>query len=372
MAFFFAALVTCASIFYGYLTDSLPESLFSHTDKAAILRFQRSAIDRTLLPWVGRIWRKFKYFVYRCVGRALPDPRPPIPREQRVEAVTRFALGFSDQQLVTGLAILIAALANRCQLTLYELRIVFCLAWFSATTHIATLKVLREYFYDNKVVRNWRVIGIFIFLVLLCFFQVVLILGGNEYDPSNPVNHATPTQCIIDGRTRTRSLSPIVILIGIYLLTLFLLPVYIRHTVALFRDPRKVERGGDLISTSPFIFRRNLPSHEKNEMDENATIQQEVLTRNRGFFGPFLALGSVTQYRYSFLSYLPTIMFSLTYGISQTVVVTWDNSPDTSDDVRRMGFGQVVTLALLAIPALTASEIYNGEHFCCTTHFQFV
>ncbi|PVH92734.1 hypothetical protein DM02DRAFT_662651 [Periconia macrospinosa] len=364
VAFFLASAVTCASIFYGYLTDSLPDSLLSDTDFAAIRRFQNSFINRRILHWLSRGWYILKKLCYRCVGRNLPEPRPPIPKGQRVEAVTRFILGFSDQQLVTGLAIMISALANRCHITLYELQIVFCLAWFSATTHLATLKVLHEYFYENKVVRNWRVIGILTFLVLLAFFQGVLIVAGDGQDPTEIVNHATPMQCIIDGRTQKRELGGLEILTGIYLLN-FLLYIYLKHTGDLFRNPHRINCLTEELSQSPLVAGsqitegRRPTAHDRRYASENVAIQHEVLMRNNILPGIKLGVGSVRKYRYSFLSYLPTILFSLTYGISQTVVVTWVNSPKTTGDVRRMGFGQVVSLALLAIPALTASEIYN-------------
>jgi hypothetical protein len=55
------------------------------------------------------------------------------------------------------------------------------------------------------------------------------------------------------------------------------------------------------------------------------------------------------------------MVFRMTYGIGQMVMVTWVKSPKTTGDMRKVGFGQVVALALLVIPMLTASEIYNGK-----------
>jgi hypothetical protein len=71
---------------------------------------------------------------------------------------------------------------------------------------------------------------------------------------------------------------------------------------------------------------------------------------------------SKRKYRHSFLFELPGIFSSIVLGISQTVLVIGPYSPDISNDVRSMGFGQIVALMMLAIPALTASEIYNSEH----------
>ncbi|KAF1995262.1 hypothetical protein P154DRAFT_393041, partial [Amniculicola lignicola CBS 123094] len=61
----------------------------------------------------------------------------------RQEALTRFILSLSDQQLVTGLGILVAAVSNQCTLSGAEFDIALSLAWFSATVHLVALDVLQ-------------------------------------------------------------------------------------------------------------------------------------------------------------------------------------------------------------------------------------
>ncbi|ORY14174.1 hypothetical protein BCR34DRAFT_446561, partial [Clohesyomyces aquaticus] len=141
ISFFMSAFITCVAIFWGYFTDSLPTSVLSETDMAVIERYQASGFAKAVPPGLRRYWLKIKVFALRRKKdyRASPSPN----REQRVAALTRFVLALSDQQLVTGLAVLIAAIANRCNLNVLELRIAYCLAYFSATTHLATLEVLR-------------------------------------------------------------------------------------------------------------------------------------------------------------------------------------------------------------------------------------
>ncbi|PSN66663.1 hypothetical protein BS50DRAFT_620883 [Corynespora cassiicola Philippines] len=346
-AFFLAALMTCASIFHAYLTDSLPETLLSEIDKNTIRRYQASFFARRVVPKFSRVWYVLTEALRRAARRPTSERRPPISRAQRTEAITRFVLGFSDQQLVTGLAILIAALANPCRVTLYELQIVFCLAWFSATTHIATLKVLREYLHVQARVRNVRVLAILSFLALLCFFQVILLFAGDRNYKSD-VNRGKPIQCIINGKVRTTHLDPFDVLSGIYLLLIIILPVYISHTYELFQDPRKTENG-DLVDVIWWQFETWKLTREEKEkrhvLLQNAWIQQNVL----------LSLKASAESKQP-----PRSLRRLVYGITQTVVVTWYKSPKTTDGVRRMGFGQVVVIALLALPILTASEFYNA------------
>jgi hypothetical protein len=73
--------------------------------------------------------------------------RPPKDIETRKAPLKRaievFILALSDQQLVTGLAILIAGFV-KCDISIYLFSNVFAIAWFSCMTHLATLTVLRR------------------------------------------------------------------------------------------------------------------------------------------------------------------------------------------------------------------------------------
>ena len=270
---------------------------------------------------MGRSLFNLKSILYRCIGQPAPKLRPRVPREQRVEAVTRFLLGFSDQQLATGLAILIAVLANRCHLTIYELQIAFCLAWFSATTHIATLKVLQEYFYKNKVVRNWRVLGIFTFLVLLSFLQIILLLAGDpNVGDDYGVDFATPMQCVINAQTRASKFLPFSVFTSVWVFVM-LVYVYGLHTHLLFQDPRARNYGSvDTHSQSWRTLRsleyRALSPEQRQRLSQNVSLQYNML------LSPVVssALGrspkGFTRYLESFLCYIPTIIFSMAYGIS--------------------------------------------------------
>jgi hypothetical protein len=111
-------------------------------------------------------------------------------REQKSEAVVRFTLAMSDQQLVTGLAILIGTIANMCRISFYEFQVATSLAWFSATTHLATLDVLRGYFRLNRGVCYVRVVGITVNLILLGISLIAVSMGNG---PDYLIN---PVQCV--------------------------------------------------------------------------------------------------------------------------------------------------------------------------------
>jgi len=152
-AFLTSALLTVLAILYGYLSDSLPDVYLNETDRAIIDYFQRRP------RWLHRMVSFFGFplVVYRKISRRIQsDPSNPesthIGRQKREEAVTKFVLALSDQQLATGLAVIIGAMANQCTLTHYDFNMTFSLAWFSATTHLATLDCLRDYFEKHRTV----------------------------------------------------------------------------------------------------------------------------------------------------------------------------------------------------------------------------
>ncbi len=85
------------------------------------------------------------------------DEKRRLARERRSKGIEKLILALSDQQLVAGLAILIAAYIGRCSTTLYHFYIVVSFAWFSSTVHLSTLAVLRVYLINHPRVRDWRV-----------------------------------------------------------------------------------------------------------------------------------------------------------------------------------------------------------------------
>jgi hypothetical protein len=76
----------------------------------------------------------------RFVGRKYNDTTASIKTQKAFE---QFILAFSDQQLVTGLAILISA-HFKGDITVYSFQVASALGWFSTTIHLATLVVLKQ------------------------------------------------------------------------------------------------------------------------------------------------------------------------------------------------------------------------------------
>ena len=83
--------------------------------------------------------------------------------------IEKVMMSLSDQQLVTGLAILIAGYYEMMNnnLALYHWHMIVWLALLSSSVHIASLTLLRDVLNNNPVLRNLRVAGMLILLALL-------------------------------------------------------------------------------------------------------------------------------------------------------------------------------------------------------------
>jgi hypothetical protein len=111
---------------------------------------------------------------------------PPVQHLRRVDRLTLRAnsrheksrwqkvlesvmLSLSDQQLVTGLAILIAGYYEMVHnnLSVYHWNIVIYLSWMSSAVHIASLTFLSDVFNRSHTLRNIRVAGMLALSILL-------------------------------------------------------------------------------------------------------------------------------------------------------------------------------------------------------------
>lgn len=138
-----------------------------------------------LLP--GRLLRRIDRRVF------FANSRNEESRWRRIlENVT---LTLSDQQLVTGLAILIAGYSEMASkgIDFYHWGIVVYLAWLSSAVHIESLTVLRDIFNENPRLRNIRVVGM---LALLTFLTTAMWPLRGDIEVASWV----PVKCLWDQR----------------------------------------------------------------------------------------------------------------------------------------------------------------------------
>lgn len=95
-------------------------------------------------------------------------------------------LTYTDSQIITGIAILLAGYCQlSCGISVYHWQVVVNLAWFSSLTHVASLAVLRKYFRERPVLVYCRLAAMGINLVLLGV-------------ASGPANYNAPSYKILD------------------------------------------------------------------------------------------------------------------------------------------------------------------------------
>ena len=104
-------------------------------------------------------------------------------------------LAFSDQQCITGIAILLSgysqlSLKNTNPISVYNWQIAVDLAWFSSITHLTTLTCLRHYFRQRRALGVFRIACMAVNAVILA---VSIGSTGWQLD-----NRKVPALCLFD------------------------------------------------------------------------------------------------------------------------------------------------------------------------------
>ncbi|KIL86297.1 hypothetical protein FAVG1_10695 [Fusarium avenaceum] len=342
-AFFITAVITITAVIFGYLSGSLGDEF-------------KSDLDRNVINWAETKTRSFRS----------PTPPPTASgkekfREARKQAVTQFILALSDQQLVTGLAILISGVANQKQLSGYEFSVVLCLAWFSSTTHLATLDALRTYLRSHSVIRDIRVCAMVSVLVLLLYAFCVAII-------SLQLDSTIPVQCVFSNRPDSSNPISLVGNASSAIALLILVYGYCVRIWSLYFDDgtlcRIVARVSSWLPSggrkSPLLAELGL-SHEQHIQVWHALSRAASL---RILLSLPTWMRQVVKGSYliqeSFLSSFTGIAYSFAYGVSQVIFYRWLGAPSLNADTDYMGFGQIMAIFLLVLPFLAATECYHG------------
>lgn len=126
-------------------------------------------------------------------------------RIRRRRIVTGYLKVLGVQQLIIGLAIVIAGLANRCQITLYEFNLVTSFAYFAAFTHLCSLYILQECMYNHGRARTLHVVFTTGFLALFCLAFIITNSAIDEPDRTW-LNSGNPLQCFFDASRYQKTL----------------------------------------------------------------------------------------------------------------------------------------------------------------------
>ncbi|MCJ1377243.1 hypothetical protein MMC17_000335 [Xylographa soralifera] len=341
VAFIFTGIATLVVLYAGYITDSLDNAQLNAIDLKA-RNILRSLLFLKPLPQEQ-------------------DSNIQKAKEVRSEALSRFILTFSDQQLVTGLAVLIASFAKQCTITGYNFQITTALAWFSSVTHLATLSVLRRYFLDRPRILYIRLIGMIAVLGFLLSAELIPAVVSWALFQTLP--------CAIDlNANNFSSFSPLVSnsISGAWLF-LYLGIAYGNRIISLIcDDPQLTALEWILQKSRKVLGVSDTASYQerakKTLLSIHRPTRRSLYTRTRDLFsmmGFFF-----NELLSSFLWQLMFTTFGVTYGLLEVVVDRWPQKfgsdwKSTTDQADNFGFGQLVPLLLLFLPVLSAIEVYE-------------
>jgi hypothetical protein len=375
----FSTIMTISAVIYAYISDSMSKECLNEADEMFIASMNSGLDWLSKTPTFllcGRYWHLFSRTVlHRNPAR---DQRK-LSRQQREAVATRFILSLSDQQLVVGLSFLVAIAANQNVLTVSEFRIAFALAWFSVTTHLATLDGMQQYLRRHVVVRNLRVISMVILMLLFVYcFGVFWFVVGEGPD-------SVPVKCYLISESRDQlaatdfhrpwtfnDLLWVLIvacipgsyagrILGSYDLELWRL-VKMR-LVFLFRIKVMSEDERSFCWNEwNIVFKRAKPEEAAHERTK---ILEKLGKDSSSCYDKYIRrlwlqwrLSDI-DYRDSMVSVSTSLSFTVVFGSLQTRMSRWTYSNFV--DIREMGFGQITPLVLLFIPILAGLEGYYGE-----------
>jgi hypothetical protein len=298
------------------------------------------------------------------VDRRLFRIRSRIQHYPRIQtALRKFVLSLSDQQIVTGIAIMAAGLRGlaRGSISTYHYQIVLYLAWLSSSVHLSAISLLTPYLSKYHGLRTWRLIGMLALLVML-LIGLVPTLSDNwgtisdSYDPYNdgvqPTGWGVPAVCFW-GRTYGAGVNndaPLgyAILIVSYVWKvgeLFISPQRLYHLVV--RLPVRMLMEKPLCAIARKYARRR---------------QRRYLIAFRLYLTLCLPPYAVLETLVSFSAALWLSILGLVFGTMQIVIPRNQNLASTADLEEKWGFGQLVPLILLIQPLGALTEDLGVRH----------
>ena len=308
------------------------------------------------------------YWVYTAVGLLpLGLELPPHLGEFWDPIITTLILSLSDQMLLTGLSMMIAAFTLHCSISVYHAGIVLDLAWFASGAHLLTLRYLHKRLQDRSNLRNSRVVLIVLMGILLLTYT--FLFGHWAAYESGPFN----AQCLWDDMRRRKNVfagEPLTIMVTNVIL------IFLVYTIAIiqFHEP-----------TSD-LFDRWLHAKPRQWLQKSRAggtgpprsgpfrrVVQVLLCIVENLH--LLLVGSVKAILVSMSFAFVMSFFWFAWGVKnifedrQRPFREQDRFHDHDDDNNnpmegsedKLGFGQIVPILLLISTVLVAIEAYEGK-----------
>ena len=264
---------------------------------------------------------------------------------------------FSDQQIVTGIAILAAGYAKHCTISVYHFQVVVYLAWMSSGTHLVTLTVLRKYLRDEPTIRTWRIAGMSILFVLLIVALFPITAGNwSELVVASKITTGSaviPAQCF--WRTGDWAYWNSYSLVSY----LFLLSSYTSKAGALFAKGEGFF--SEWLRKKPGrLFKRGLDRSSRYAASSPGRFRWLRRTLFNCLLVVFAIALAVFDLYGSFIASILYLLLALFFGSWQIYFPRWNIPTEMLAAENAFGFGQFVPLLLVPLPLFSALEIYKG------------
>ena len=300
-----------------------------------------------------------------------------------IDNLVHIIIGLSDQQLVTGLAILVVGFTKHCSMSSRHFWVIFDLGWFSSVTHLASLPVLNYYLHDYP---RWRDVRVALMLSNFGFLTAAATLTFGNYDPAS---HDCPIQCSFDRfQNSDFPLSKIHIAQMIFITLGFiwaLVHLYAPDEIWRLRHSMIVDRGFGAEITDLRLYIEKKKRHLSQVSSHTATkdILNDAIHLRRtrfaflGYFSRFHREHEDSKAYLIFRWILLILLAPPSAIVWANLVSMWAMGASrllqdrswSVDAENEWGFGQVLPLLLLVLPFFTVTEVaqeYMRSMACST------
>ncbi|KAF5229950.1 hypothetical protein FAUST_10114 [Fusarium austroamericanum] len=284
------------------------------------------------------------------------------PERQWTRASRVLVLGMGDQQLFTGMALMIPMLlitgglhGLNESLSVYSFKVVTMLAYFSFIIQLCSLTVIPNDASEKQTLRYFRAGFMLLFLLLLISCMVISQSVTFRFNSNVSVKCALQNLHMVDPQRPGYTVfsDEAIIFFNLLVLIVIIVLEYLRRVRGLLNPDL---RDSDNITTP-----MNEPTNDSaielttNSATETITNPIDTGTMEHRFW---LHLG-LENFESSFLLELIWMLFYFTFGLANLCKFLVDQQAD----IRAIepSFGQLVPIFLLAHPFISASEAFPSE-----------
>lgn len=344
------------TVVYGYLTRSLRPDRYN-------------ALDDFVLDTFGCAKEQDKEYTRR-----------------RVVAIEKFILSLSDQQLVTGISLIIANYLIRFgvaelhqRVSAYSYVIAVHLALLSCVIHLSSLTILRDHFDVHTRLRSFRICLI---LPAIGFLLPQLVLAQ---DIDSSVTLSCGLDLLNSGENEVFNPSelsyrePDVQNLSVFLQTVAILIIitggYIRRVIEVYSP--LFRKAPDVWTARVFSELIGYPKQCDVDLFMARSCEVQITTAARlvDFGGhkkqkPVVTIAGIllAELRRSFFTEIARLLFYTTYSLCSLIFFfLWGGDADQATVAFTPSFGQILPLMLLAATGLSITEAFGGEYELCPT-----